>query len=247
MNAKSETVPLDLSQTPQRRSAGKGLARLLTYAIGKEILVLGPSGAGKTKFTEYLRLGALDPAGKREMTYHIRKSPSFVVGVGTDRQLALKVRRAVDTPGQVGPWQHGSLVGRRKPHAIIVVLDSTTAVSTTVAWLRLFCSRLDTVLRDRSYVRRKLSEMVILLNKRDRIDNAEFDQLRRGVREVLEQHLSLVLGLERAQSIPVIECISIQTNQGTEMIDYVIGYLTQRLTEGRKLATRPPAKSTERY
>lgn len=245
MNAKIEIVSAEPSARPQRRSAGRGLTRLYNYAVGKEILVLGPSGAGKTKFTEYLRLGALDPAGKREMTYHIRKSPSFVVGVGPSTRLALKVRRAVDTPGQVGPWQHGSLVGQRRPHAIIVVLDSTTALSTTVAWLRLFCSRLDTVLRDKSYVKRKLSEILVLLNKRDRIDSEQFHQLRQGVKAVLEQHLSMVLGAERVKTIPVVECISIQTDQGTDLIDYVIGHLTQRLLEGRKLGTRTPPTSTE--
>jgi len=247
MNADMETIADDSSVRPQRRSAGRGLTRLLNYAIGKEILVLGPSGAGKTKFTDYLRLGALDPEGKREMTYHIRKTPSFVVGLGPNKHLALKVRRAVDTPGQVGPWQHGKLVGRRRPHAVIVVLDSTTALSTTVAWLRLFCSRLDTVLRDRSYVKRKLSEIVVLLNKRDQIDNQAFHELRQGVKAVLEQHLSLVLGPERVQSIPVVECISIQTDHGTKLIDYVISYLTHRLTEGPKLGARTPPTSTQYY
>ncbi len=245
MNARIETVSAEPNARSPRRAATKGLARLFTYAVGKEILVLGPSGAGKTKFTEYLRLGALDPASKREMTYHIRKSPSFVVGFGSNRQVTLKVRRAVDTPGQVGPWQHGTLVGRRKPHAIIVVLDSTTALSTTVAWLRLFCSRLDTVLRDRSYVKRKLSEILILLNKRDRIDDHQFQQLQAGVREVLEQHLTIVLGADRARAIPVVECISVQTDHGTELIDFVIGYLSERLQEGRKLGTRIPPTSTE--
>jgi len=245
MNARIETVAAESNVRSPRRTAARGLARLFTYAVGKEILVLGPSGAGKTKFTEYLRLGALDPAGKREMTYHIRKSRSFVVGFGPSRQVALKVRRAVDTPGQVGPWQHGTLVGRRRPHAIIVVLDSTTALSTTVAWLRLFCSRLDTVLRDRSYVKRKLSEILILLNKRDQIDDHQFQELQTGVKEVLQQHLSMVLGAERAQAIPVVECISVQTDRGTELIDDVIGHLSARLLEGQKLGTRRPPTSTE--
>ena len=41
------------------RAAPKGVARLRTYAKGREILVVGPSSAGKSKFAQYLRLGTL--------------------------------------------------------------------------------------------------------------------------------------------------------------------------------------------
>ncbi len=211
------------------RAAPKGLARLRTYAKGKEILVLGPSTAGKTKFAQYLRLGALDAEGTREMTYRITKSPTFVVHVGSDGNLALNVRRAVDTPGQTGPIQHASLVGLRKPHAVIVLLDSSKAIRTSVSWLRLFCNRLDTVLRRGSYTKRKLREVVVLLNKRDKISKSEFEQLQESVREELDRYLSVALGKKRTRAVPILECISIQTPQGTALIDQVIAYLAQRL------------------
>jgi len=147
MEAEIRTVSAGLGATTPRRARPRGLYALITHALGKEILVLGPSTAGKTKFTEYLRLGVLDPEGKREMTYGVRKSPAFTVGIGRDRDVVLKVRRAVDTPGQVGPIEHATMVGRRKPHAIIVVLDSSRAALMMTTWLHLFCDRLDTVLR----------------------------------------------------------------------------------------------------
>ena len=217
--------------SPTRRGKAKGLYGLVTRALGKEILVLGPSTAGKTKFAEYLRLGTLDPEGRREMTYHVRKSPAFTVGIGGDRPLVLKVRRAVDTPGQIGPLQHATLVGRRKPHAIIIVLDCSRPLSMTVTWLHLFCDRLDTVLRRGSYVKRKLSEILVLLNKRDKVDDGELDQCRQAVRAVLAQHLSVVLGEQRVQSLGILECISIQSEQGTVLIDEAIDRLAQRLVQ----------------
>lgn len=229
MNSRIEVASTGLSVSPTRRGKAKGLYGLITHALGKEILVVGPSTAGKTKFAEYLRLGTLDPEGRREMTYHVSKSPAFTVGIGGNRPLVLKVRRAVDTPGQVGPLQHATLVGRRKPHAVVLVLDCSRPLSTTVTWLHLFCDRLDTVLRRGSYVKRKLSEILVLLNKRDKITDRKLDQRRKAVREVLEQHLSVVLGVERVQSIPLLECISVQTEQGTVLIDQVISHLAQRL------------------
>ena len=212
-----------------RRAAPKGLARLRTYAKGKEILVLGPSTAGKTKFAQYLRLGALDAEGTREMTYHITKSPTFVVNVGPDGQLALNVRRAVDTPGQTGPIKHASLVGLRKPHAVIVLLDSSKAARTSISWLRLFCNRLDTVLRRGSYTKRKLREVVVLLNKRDKISQRQFEELQESVRKELDRYLSVPLGKKRARAVPIMECICIQTPQGSALIDQVIAHLAQRL------------------
>lgn len=220
---------MDAKTEARGRAAPKGLARLRTYAKGKEILVVGPSSAGKSKFAQYLRLGTLDPEGTRQMTFHLTKSPTFVVRVGTDGQLALNVRRAVDTPGQTGPIQHGSLVGVRKPHAVIVLLDSTKAVLATVRWLRLFCSQLDTVLRRGSYTKRKLREIVVLLNKRDKISNSEFKELSESVRAELNRYLTVPLGAQRAAAIPILECISIQTPQGTALIDEVIAHLAHHL------------------
>ena len=212
-----------------QRARSRGLYGLITHALGKEILVLGPSTAGKSKFTEYLRLGTLDSEGQREMTYRVRKSPAFTLGLGAENGSLLRVRRAVDTPGQVGPLQHATLAGRRKPHAIIVVLDCNRSALMMVTWLHLFCDRLDTVLRRGSYARRKLREIVVLLNKRDKIDSDGFEQIRYQVNGVLHQHLAVVLGSERVQAIPILGCISVQTEHGTELIDHVVSELGTRL------------------
>jgi len=211
------------------RAAPKGWARLRTYAKGKEILVLGPSSAGKSKFAQYLRLGTLDPEGLRLMTFHLTKSPTFVVHVGADGNLALNVRRAVDTPGQTGPIQHALLVGERKPHAVIVLLDSTKSVSATARWMSLFCNHLDTVLRRGHYTKRKLREIVVLLNKRDKINKRTLDELREDVRAEIDRYLTVPLGKQRAAAIPILECIAIQTPQGSALIDNVIAYLAQHL------------------
>ena len=212
-----------------RRAGPKGLSRLFAYVAGKEILIVGSSSAGKTKFAEYLRLGVLDQEGKRQMTYYVSKSPAFVVQVGSQRNLALRIRRAVDTPGQTGPVQHASLVGLRKPHIVIVMLDCSKPLSSILRWLRLFCDRLDTVLRKGSYVKTKLDSIVVVLNKRDKINRTGLSRLRQEVKAVLSRHLSVVLGVERAHSIPILECISVQTQRGSALIDKVIGQLAKRL------------------
>ena len=229
MDAKTPTVFAGSGVKTMRRIPVRGLSRLAAYVRGKEILILGPGSAGKTKFAQYLQLGALDPEGQREMTYYVTKSPVFIVKVGQEQGLMFEVRRAVDTPGQVGPVRHASLVARRAPHALIVMLDCSTALSTTIRWLRLFSNSLDTVLRRGHYVARRLEAIVVLLNKRDKISSADAAQLRQAVREVLNQYLSVALGVEWVRSIPILECISVQTKEGTALIDEVIGHLAERL------------------
>jgi GTP-binding protein EngB required for normal cell division len=229
MDVQIEGVSVGVGGIRARRAKPKGLYGLITHALGKEILVLGPSTAGKSKFTEYLRLGTLDTEGQREMTYHVRKTPAFTLGLGDGNGFTLRVRRAVDTPGQVGPLQHATLVGRRKPHAVIIVLDCSRSILMMITWLHLFCDRLDTVLRRGSYAKRKLSEVVVLLNKRDKIDDDSLEQLKYQVRGALRQHLSVPLGSDRVNAIPIMECISVQTEYGTDLIDRVVTELGARL------------------
>lgn len=217
------------SRKATRRTVSKEISRLIAYAAGKEILIVGPSSAGKTKFAEYLRLGVLDPEGTREMTYHLSKSPAFIVQVGPQQNLTLMIRRAVDTPGQTGPVHHANLVGRRKPHIIVVMVDCSKPIFATLKWLRLFSDRLDTVLRKGSYAQKRLDGILVILNKRDKINSGEAHRLRRDIKDVLIRYLSIVLGDKRVLSIPIRECISVQTPRGTALIDKVIQELAERL------------------
>lgn len=234
MNSQAQTIrvesPVVEPTVETRRWAPvKRFSRLTTYIRGKEILILGPGKAGKTKFAQYLRWAALDPEGQREMTYAVTKSSAFVVNLGRAEGPELKVRRTVDTPGQVGPLQHALLVARRRPHAAIVMLDCSSDPTSTLRWFLLFCNGLDNVLRKASLVARRLQEIVVILNKRDKIENREYDKLQQAVRKVLERYLSVVWGEPRVRSIPILECISARTQRGTTLIDGVIAQLAERL------------------
>jgi len=222
------TVAESTVETP-RRVPVKGLSRLAAYLLGKEILILGPGSVGKTKFEQYLRLAALDPEGKREMTYAVTKSPAFALGLGQQEGPVLRVRRSVDTPGQVGPLHHAVLVARRKPHAVIVILDCSSDPRGTLRWFCLFCNALDSVLRKVPSAAGRLQEIMVLLNKRDKIDDKEFAKLRQAARKALERFLSVVWGDERVRSIPILECVSVRTERGTALIDGAIAQLAERL------------------
>jgi hypothetical protein len=227
-----DSTIVDAPGKTARRVPVKGLARLVAYLRGKELLILGPGNTGKTKFAKYLRLAALDPEGIREMTYGVTKSPAFVLGVGGEEGFELNVRRAVDTCGQVGPLQHALLVARRQPHVVIVMLDCGVDPRAMLRWFCLFCDALDSVLRKLPSARKRLQEIVVILNKRDKIEDGEFAKLRQAVRKALERFLTVVLGEQRVRSIPILECISVRTGHGTALIDGVIAQLAERLAGG---------------
>jgi len=255
MNAQAQRIYVEspgASSTVEapRRIAVKGLSRLSAFVRGKEIFILGPGSAGKTKFTQYLRWAALDAEGKREMTYAVTGSPAFVVDFGRDEELVLRVRRAVDTPGQVGPLPHALLVARRRPHAVIVILDCSAEPRNTLRWFCLFCDALDSVLRKASPVARRLQEIIVVLNKRDKIGDPEYAQLRQAVRKALERFLTVVWGEQRVRAIPILECISVRTKRGTALIDACVAQLAERLAgqqnppdtaTGPRLVAIPPA------
>ena len=224
-----ESTVVDAPVEAPRRVPVKGFARLAAFLRGKELLIVGPGNAGKSKFAQYLRFAALDPEGVREMTYAVTKSPTFVLGVGGEEGFELKVRRTVDTCGQVGPLQHALLVARRQPHAVIVMLDCSVDPRSMLRWLCLFCDALDSILRKLPSAHRRLQEIVVILNKRDKIDDREFAKLHQAVRKALERFLTVVWGANRVRAIPILECISVQTERGTALIDGVIAQLAERL------------------
>jgi hypothetical protein len=90
-----------------------GLARVHTWLTGNEVLVVGPARTGKTSFVDYLRYGVLEPERETEKTIGTQKSASFRMKIGRDSSLELKVKRAVDVAGQIGPIEHASVVSAK--------------------------------------------------------------------------------------------------------------------------------------
>jgi len=146
-------IGLKLALDMVQRPAMTGLARVHTWLTGNEVLILGPARAGKTSFVDYLRYGVMEPEQETEKTLGVEKTASFRVRIGRDASLELKLKRAVDVAGQIGPIEHARLVEEKKPHAIIIMLDLSAPMSgisdrASGPWLIEFCKHFEERYRD---------------------------------------------------------------------------------------------------
>ena len=217
-------VAIDLVKRP----AMSGVARVHTWLTGHEVLVLGPARAGKTSFVDYLQYGVLEPEQETAKTLDLRKSATFRLKIGRDSSLELKVRRAVDVAGQVGPMEHAKIVEERKPHAVVVLLDLSAPVTHSATWLTDFCKHLDERLRSNPGAKKRLKTIVFVANKQDALTpDAAVKRIER-FRQIVKKHLVLAFST-KVDSIPIMPCILVQKDNAIGLADAITLRLAKAL------------------
>jgi hypothetical protein len=103
MEAEAQTVWMEWSVEMMRRTLVAWFSRLTTYARGKEILIVGPGSAGKTKFAQYLRHRRSGSEGQRDMTYAHHQVAGFVWESGTNRAWLQGAKGCGYTPARWVP------------------------------------------------------------------------------------------------------------------------------------------------
>ena len=63
--------------------AKPGVAKLRMFLAGKKVIVVGPPGAGKSTFMDYLHYGVFDPAQSPEVTVRPRAAKNFKFTLGS--------------------------------------------------------------------------------------------------------------------------------------------------------------------
>ena len=214
-----------------KRATPKGLAWIKTRARGVDLLVLGPSESGKTCFSDYLIHGLLRPEAEHITTIEVKRSSNFAIPIGRNNSLTLRVRRSIDTPGQIGPIAHANLIKEKRPHAILVVLDSSSRVADLRNWISEFCVHVDRVLRETPAAKKKIRSFIVCLNKRDKVNNAQHYKARsQGVRRELQDGLGSTLGEHYVNSIPIMECVSVENSvYGPKLLDAIIAEIAKQV------------------
>jgi GTPase SAR1 family protein len=181
------------------RALPKGLDLLRSWWSGKRLLLLGPSGAGKTSFWKFLESDYLRPAGDVRRTLTEKAGRNVALSIGDERRGRIQLWHPRDVPGHMGAEKHIEYVERYKPNCIVIVLDATRfdlrpgeGVS-SIVWLEQFCNALETTLKYNRKVASKLERVIILINKWDQIpdkDKLEVqNRFEQRVRKVVEASL----------------------------------------------------------
>lgn len=215
-----------------KRSAPYGIDWIATYTCGIELLIIGPSGAGKTSIADYLQFGTLEDLHTHQKTLEIQKSRTFKIELGRDQTLKLRVRRTVDVPGQTGPEEHANLVRVLRPHAILIVFDASTPAKEYKDWIVPFCERLDYLIRENGAIKKKIKGFFVALNKRDLVrTDRDFLARQKAVKKALLNGLSDVFGRQTASRIPVLPTISINSNLETKLLDALTRQIAKQVAK----------------
>lgn len=204
---------------------------------GKKVIVVGPPGAGKSTFMDYLHYGVFDPAQSPEVTVRPRTAKNFKFTLGRKKSLVASIKRALDMPGQPDPRWVAEEVFRERPHALIVVLDATAPTDdeadprSTAIWLRKFSRAAEQMARETRGKRNRLRTVVVALNKIDRVSEPELQTREARCQEVLDDWRA---GGPGAAPPRILRCISVCVpgrTDGTSWIDAVLSDVAIGLRE----------------
>lgn len=218
-----------------QRTAPTAVDLITSRIRGITLLLIGPSGSGKTAFFEYLNYGLLLPESEHMTTVTPTSSTNPVsLTVGKNKLLKLRVKRSVDSAGQRGPVAHATLIDEKRPHAVLLILDSTAPVAALKNWVSQFCESAESVFRRFPARKRKLRSFIVCLNKADKNTSTQYLSARsRAIRACLVKGLASTLGTYYVKSVPILRCISVQTeppqNESTLLIDAVIARLATQV------------------
>jgi GTPase SAR1 family protein len=208
------------------------------YFAGKRLVIVGPSGAGKTTFMDYMRYEMFHPEEPPRSTVRPRKKKNFKFALGAKGLLVASIKQAVDMPGQPDPGWVAQEALRDRPHALVIVLDATAPIDgpddqrATGPWLRKFCRAAEQLAREARPRRNRLRTVVVALNKADKVSDDEFREKERRCLELLDENWRA--SPSGAPDPSLLKCISViapDRPDGTRWIDAVLSDIAISLGE----------------
>jgi len=204
------------------KNSPKVLAWFKRRLLGRNILVLGHSRAGKTSFYYYLKENLFATTHKYPRTSKAMKMGSFTV----DKKGGTRfdVSRGLDVSGELPISLQIEYIKQKKPEAILIMLSPLSREEGIGAaeewlpatqWLSDFVDHFrQTIANDRE-VRKKLRVMLVILNKSDLVSPEMAERICGELRGIIQRELKELVG-ERTKDIKVIPC-TLRREKGGEL------------------------------
>jgi GTPase SAR1 family protein len=216
------------------RVTPKGFAWVRSKWVGRDILVIGQPRAGKTSLVRYIQYGLFAEA-ETTRTRAIKKTAAFTVKIGRNESLALEVRKAIDTVGQVSAAEHAELAKAYRPHVLVVVLDLSGPWEgrderSARYYLEEFFEYFAEAFKGSYLVRRKLRAVFVVLNKRDKVDEKKASTWLKKAKDILKEQLrSLGTGI---RDPIVVESSLVEDFDDGRSVNAIIQKIALKLEEG---------------
>lgn len=145
----------------------------------------------------------------------------------------MSVRRSVDVPGQLGPMEHARIIARRRPKAVVVILDISSppqgrSSDATAKWLTDFCRHLNAALKTSPALKKALRALIFVGNKADKVKENVASIRSQSLERIVRMHLTEFYGPE-VTAIPIMPCVLVENEAGTKHADAVIVRLAKSM------------------
>lgn len=218
-------VAVDIGMEIFKRAGDSITSWILNKAFGAKVIVVGPTGSGKTKFSDYLAYGILEPE-----LYHVSdtdssKSGQFSISEGSRKKMQMRVKNSVTLPGQWSPKIQAEKCKSERADVIVVVLNCLKPNAPegdlgqverdqySFDWFQSFCEALaDLNMKNKDWMN-DVRSFIVLLNKRDKVNPSQYKTISKDVRATMKAALNATLGFERLKGFRVMPCVSVSTEE----------------------------------
>jgi GTPase SAR1 family protein len=228
-------VAMKIGMDVLTRVTPRGLAWVKSKWVGRDLLVVGQPRAGKTSLVRYVQHGVFAET-ETKRTRAIKTTASFNVKVGRDESLALEVRKAIDTVGQVSASVHADITKDYKPHVVLVVIDMSGPWDgkddhNAKHYLDEYFDYLAAHYRKSYWLRRKLKAVYIIANKKDKMTLRAAATFMRKADIFVKQKARAVFDVDSIDTY-VLESSLVEDFDGGKSANNIIQKVALKLNEG---------------
>jgi GTPase SAR1 family protein len=160
-----------------------GLQKIGAWAKAKKILIIGQERAGKSTLFLTLQTGELFPEMETKETRAARQSGLISLGIENTTKV-ISFKQVKDIPGHFSFFAQADLFRKTKASIVVVMLDATR--DDNVEWIRSFSDEIEKQWNtDNRKQRYKNGNLIILLNKIDKIHSQDFEAIIEEVKSII--------------------------------------------------------------